>query len=186
MQKPHTRGHGEAVGSVTPATSTANGTEKPTAARLREPIQRLKHRTKRRAVDILAYFDRPRTGNGPGRYTQRKVAASDVQRNVGLHSDPEILGGTPVFVGTRVPVKSLYDFLEAGDSLDEFLESFPSVTRQQAIAALELARTMTRRLRLLLDEWVSGRCWEILPPTPPAGPLYSHRISRCLLPFLSF
>jgi len=60
-----------------------------------------------------------------------------------VHSDPEILGGTPVFVGTRVPVKSLYDYLEAGDTLDEFLESFPSVTRQQAVAALELARTMT-------------------------------------------
>ena len=60
-----------------------------------------------------------------------------------VHSDPEILGGTPVFVGTRVPVKSLYDYLEAGDSLDEFLESFPSVTREQAVAALELARAMT-------------------------------------------
>ena len=60
-----------------------------------------------------------------------------------VHSGPEILGGTPVFVGTRVPLKSLYDYLEAGDSLDEFLESFPSVTREQAIAALELARSMT-------------------------------------------
>lgn len=60
-----------------------------------------------------------------------------------VHSDPDILGGTPVFVGTRVPVKSLYDYLEAGDSLDEFLDSFPSVTRDQAVAALELARSMT-------------------------------------------
>ena len=60
-----------------------------------------------------------------------------------VHSDPEILGGKPVFVGTRVPVKSLYDYLEAGDSLDEFLESFPSVTKDQAVAALELARFMT-------------------------------------------
>jgi uncharacterized protein (DUF433 family) len=60
-----------------------------------------------------------------------------------VHSDPEILGGTPVFLGTRVPVKSLFDYLEAGDSLDEFLESFPSVTREQAGAALELARSMT-------------------------------------------
>jgi uncharacterized protein (DUF433 family) len=56
-----------------------------------------------------------------------------------VHSDPEILGGTPVFVGTRVPVKNLFDYLEAGDPLDVFLESFPSVTREQAIAALELA-----------------------------------------------
>jgi uncharacterized protein (DUF433 family) len=45
-----------------------------------------------------------------------------------VHSDPEILGGTPVFVGTRVPLKSLYDYLEGGDSLDEFLDAFPSVT----------------------------------------------------------
>ena len=45
-------------------------------------------------------------------------------------NDPEILGGTPVFVGTRVPVKTLFDYLEAGDSLGEFLEDFPSVTRE--------------------------------------------------------
>ncbi|MBK5291928.1 MAG: DUF433 domain-containing protein [Acidobacteriia bacterium] len=60
-----------------------------------------------------------------------------------VHSDPEILGGTPVFVGTRVPVKSLYDHLAAGDSLDEFLDSFPSVSREQAVGALELAREIT-------------------------------------------
>ena len=57
-----------------------------------------------------------------------------------VHSDPEILGGTPVFVGTRVPVQSLFDYLEAGETLDEFLRQFPSVNRGQAIAALELAR----------------------------------------------
>jgi len=60
-----------------------------------------------------------------------------------VHSDPEILGGTPVFVGTRVPLKNLYDYLEAGDPLDDFLDDFPSVTREQAVAALELAREMT-------------------------------------------
>ena len=52
-----------------------------------------------------------------------------------VHSDPDILGGTPVFVGTRVPVQNLIDCLEAGDSLDEFLTSFPSVTREQALSA---------------------------------------------------
>ncbi|MGH9893409.1 MAG: DUF433 domain-containing protein [bacterium] len=57
-----------------------------------------------------------------------------------VHSDPDILGGTPVFVGTRVPAQTLFDYLEAGDSLDEFLHQFPSVSREQAIAALELAR----------------------------------------------
>lgn len=59
-----------------------------------------------------------------------------------IHSDPDILGGTPVFVGTRVPVRTLLDYLEAGDPLDEFLEDFPSVTREQAVAALELAKQM--------------------------------------------
>ena len=57
-----------------------------------------------------------------------------------VHSDPGILGGTPVFVGTRVPAQTLFDYLEAGDSLDQFLHQFPSVTREQAVAALELAR----------------------------------------------
>jgi|SRR5882672_7616135 len=57
-----------------------------------------------------------------------------------VHSDPEILSGTPVFVGTRVPVQSLFDYIEGGDTLDEFLRQFPSVRREQAIAALELAR----------------------------------------------
>ena len=56
-----------------------------------------------------------------------------------VHSDPEILGGTPVFVGTRVPLRNLIDYLERGYSLDEFLDSFPSVSREQAIAALEAA-----------------------------------------------
>ncbi len=57
-----------------------------------------------------------------------------------IHSHPDILGGTPVFVGTRVPAQSLFDYLEAGDTLDEFLHQFPSVKREQAVAALELAR----------------------------------------------
>src|SRR3989442_10825450 len=63
-----------------------------------------------------------------------------IDQNLVVHRDPEILGGTPVFVGTRVPVKNLFDYLEAGDSLDVFLDEFPSVTRAQAVAALELAR----------------------------------------------
>jgi uncharacterized protein (DUF433 family) len=57
-----------------------------------------------------------------------------------VHRHPDIMGGTPVFVGTRVPVQSLFDYLEGGDSLDEFLRQFPSVSRAQAIAALELAK----------------------------------------------
>jgi uncharacterized protein (DUF433 family) len=57
-----------------------------------------------------------------------------------ISRDPEIMGGTPVFQGTRVPVQTLLDYLEAGDSIDEFLEGFPSVTREQVIAFLEQAK----------------------------------------------
>ena len=54
--------------------------------------------------------------------------------------DPEIHSGTPVFVGTRVPIKTLFDHLEAGDSIDVFLDDFPSVSRELAVAVLEQAR----------------------------------------------
>ena len=65
-----------------------------------------------------------------------------------VHSDPEILGGTPVFVGTRVPFRNLIDYIERGHSLDEFLDAFPTVSRDQAIAALELANeTVASRAR---------------------------------------
>ena len=56
-----------------------------------------------------------------------------------LSSDPEVQGGAVVFAGTRVPLKNLIDYLEAGDSLEEFLDDFPSVTREQAVAVLDLA-----------------------------------------------
>jgi uncharacterized protein (DUF433 family) len=59
-----------------------------------------------------------------------------------VHSDPEIMGGTPVFVGTRVPLRNLVDYLEHGHSLDEFLDSFPSVSREQAVAALKMAHDL--------------------------------------------
>jgi uncharacterized protein (DUF433 family) len=59
-----------------------------------------------------------------------------------VRSDPEVLGGTPVFTGTRVPLKNLMDYLAAGDSLERFLDHFPSVTREQAVAALEIARDL--------------------------------------------
>jgi uncharacterized protein (DUF433 family) len=63
-----------------------------------------------------------------------------------VNVDPEIMSGTPVFTGTRVPLYNLFDYLEEGDSLDKFLASFPSVKREQAIAALEIAkRSLDRR-----------------------------------------
>ena len=54
-----------------------------------------------------------------------------------IHSDPEIMGGTPVFVGTRVPLQNLIDALEGGESVEDFLEAFPTVTREQAIGVIE-------------------------------------------------
>ena len=56
-----------------------------------------------------------------------------------IHNDPDILGGVPVFVGTRVPFRALIDYLAGGQPLTEFLEDFPSVTRDQAVAALKMA-----------------------------------------------
>ena len=58
--------------------------------------------------------------------------------------DPEVMSGTPVFAGTRVPVKNLLDYLAAGDPLERFLDHFPSVRREQAVAALEIAADLLR------------------------------------------
>ena len=59
-----------------------------------------------------------------------------------VHSDPEILGGTPVFVGTRVPVRTMLDYLAAGDTLEVFLDHFPTVTRKQVVAAMGQANDL--------------------------------------------
>jgi uncharacterized protein (DUF433 family) len=77
--------------------------------------------------------------------------------------DPEVLGGEPVFAGTRVPIKSLFEHLEAGDSIADFLEGFPSVKRDQVLALLEESKAdaMAQEwMRILLDEnldWRLGR-----------------------------
>ena len=57
-----------------------------------------------------------------------------------ISRDPDVMGGTPVFAGTRVPVQTLLDYLEAGDSIDDFLDGFPSVTRDQVVQFLEQAK----------------------------------------------
>ncbi len=62
-----------------------------------------------------------------------------------VHSDPDILGGTPVFVGTRLPVQALIDYIEGGHSLQEFLGDFPTVSRDIAVAALEQAKARSCR-----------------------------------------
>ena len=64
------------------------------------------------------------------------MSGSPIDRN------PDILGGTPVFAGTRVPVRILMEYLEAGDRLDDFLDDYPSVSRDQAVALLEEAKVM--------------------------------------------
>jgi uncharacterized protein (DUF433 family) len=65
-----------------------------------------------------------------------------------VHSDPDILGGTPVFAGTRVPLRNLIDFLEGDHTLDDFLDAFPTVSREQATAALDAAhRALSDRAR---------------------------------------
>lgn len=68
------------------------------------------------------------------------AAAVEERSQPVVHSDPEIMGGEPVFVGTRVPLNAMFDYLEASHSLDEFLDDFPTVDRAQALAALHIAR----------------------------------------------
>jgi uncharacterized protein (DUF433 family) len=79
-----------------------------------------------RSLYFLEYNDDYSLGQ---KFIMKTLLKSDI-----IHSDPDILGGITVFVGTRVPVKTLLDYLEAGDSLDIFLEHFPSVKKEQAIA----------------------------------------------------
>jgi uncharacterized protein (DUF433 family) len=69
-----------------------------------------------------------------------------ITTNSVIHSDPDTLGGIPVFVGTRVPLQNLIDYLSAGDSLEDFLRSFPTVTREQATAALAEAADALEQL----------------------------------------
>ncbi len=82
------------------------------------------------------------------------------------HSDPEILGGTLVFKGTRVPVQSLFDHLKAGDSIEVFLDGFPSVKRAQVLAVLRKWKrksSPTPDVRILLDENLNWRLEQFLP-----------------------
>ena len=69
-----------------------------------------------------------------------------------INIDSEILGGTPVFLGTRVPVKNLFDYLEEGETMEEFLEDFPSVKKEQVVRLLEISRGLVERSSQLLYE----------------------------------
>lgn len=70
---------------------------------------------------------------------------SATEPTTSIHSDPEILSGTPVFIGTRVPAASLFDWLAGGASIEEFLDNFPGVSRNQAVALLEEAKWRVTR-----------------------------------------
>lgn len=69
-----------------------------------------------------------------------------------INIDPEISGGTPVFFGTRVPIKNLFDYLETGDSIDTFLEDFEGVTRNQVIKVLEMSQKLIDTSSNILNE----------------------------------
>ncbi len=94
---------------------------------------------------VVAYFQRCKGIDQPEVQQERVHPApkmASIMTEKLIDRNPEILGGTPVFAGTRVPVRILMDHLEAGDRLEEFLDDFPTVTREQAIALLERATTM--------------------------------------------
>jgi uncharacterized protein (DUF433 family) len=71
-----------------------------------------------------------------------------------INIDPEIMSGTPVFVGTRVPIKNLFDYLEAGQTIDEFLEDFPSVHREQVLTLLENAEIILTSKKILDENFI--------------------------------
>jgi uncharacterized protein (DUF433 family) len=68
--------------------------------------------------------------------------------------DPETMGGTPVFVGTRVPIQTLFDYLEGGDGLEEFLDDYPSVKKEHAVNVLEMARQTLSSEKILHENFV--------------------------------
>ena len=69
-----------------------------------------------------------------------------------INIDPEILGGTPVFFGTRVPIKNLFDYLETGDSIEVFLEDFDSVSKEQVVKVLEMSQKLIETSTNILNE----------------------------------
>ena len=73
-----------------------------------------------------------------------------------INIDPEVMSGTPVFFGTRVPIKNLFDYLETGETLDSFLEDFPSVKKEQAVAMLETAEKLLSVTSETLHENLAG------------------------------
>jgi uncharacterized protein (DUF433 family) len=79
------------------------------------------------------------------------IKASCMESKI-ININPEILGGTPVFYGTRVPIKNLFDYLETGESIDEFLKDFESVHREQVVKVLEMSQTLIQTSTKLFHE----------------------------------
>ena len=88
-----------------------------------------------------AFFEVIPAAGCDNRGTVRRLAMTTDSQSV-IVQDPDILSGQPVFRGTRVPFQALLDYLEGGDTLDEFLEQYPGVSREQAVAALEEAKAL--------------------------------------------
>ncbi len=72
-----------------------------------------------------------------------------------INIDPEILGGTPVFFGTRVPIKTLFDYLETGDTIEIFLEDFEGVSRYQVLRILEMSQKLIETSSNILNEYIA-------------------------------
>jgi len=68
--------------------------------------------------------------------------------------DLEIMGGTPVFIGTRVPIQTLFDYIEGGDNLEEFLDDFPTVSKEHAIEVLEMAKKTVTKEKVLSENFI--------------------------------
>lgn len=70
-----------------------------------------------------------------------------------INIDPETMGGTPVFTGTRVPIQTLFDYMEGGDTLEEFLDDYPSVTKEQAVEVIEMAKKILTTEKVLHENF---------------------------------
>jgi uncharacterized protein (DUF433 family) len=85
-------------------------------------------------------------------YSFNKNGKFEIMLDKVIHIDPEILGGTPVFNGTRVPIKNLFDYLETGETIETFLQDFDSVSREQVLKVLELSEQLIKSSSTILHE----------------------------------
>jgi uncharacterized protein (DUF433 family) len=111
----------------------------------RKTLGRIDERQLRRGIDGLLRGGLPRRGPAESKLVMKATGPKAPRVNLSdevIVKDLDILGGTPVFRGTRVPFQALLDYLEGGQTLDEFIDDFPTVTREAAISALELAKSV--------------------------------------------